>query len=155
MRFTASDELVAKIVPRSHGGFEEDALDEFTVDPRSFVPYGTVGENIGERVLMAVDVFGGTIRRFNRQGLSTVYEVYLFEHPSFLEELASSIGYDGFSRVSAPPPLGHDAYFSQIVDLVKRDLYHWLAKRDDDILNCSWGYLKAADQDRLILSIKP
>lgn len=72
----------------------------------------------------------------------------MFERESFLEELASSISYDDYDAAD-PTRLQNDAYFLEIVDLVKRDLYQRLKQNE---VKYHWGSVKASASGDLIVS---
>lgn len=127
MPFIASKELVQKVIPKS-----------YAIESNS-----KAGQLVGERILMAVDVVGGSENRLN-----WFNEFNLFEHESFLEELASSISYDGYDAAN-PSELKNDSYFSEIVDLVKRDLHQYIQQNE---VKYHWGSVKASDSGDVIVS---
>jgi len=123
-RFIASDELVQKIVPKS-----------YAIESGS-----KAGRHVGERILLAVDVIGGTQARLNRP--TGFNDFNLFEGESFLEELAESISYEGANPTN-------DGYFLEIVDLVKRDLYQYIKQNE---VKYYWGSVKASNSGDVIVS---
>lgn len=132
MSFIVSDELVQKITPKSYAGFSRR----------------NAGQLVGERILLAIDVIGGFERRLN----SGFKDFNLFEHESFLEELASTISYDGLKPGVDPSCLKKDSYLLEIADLVKRDLYQWVIKQNE--VKYSWGYVKASNHGGVLVSPK-
>ncbi len=134
MSFTVSEELVQKITPKSYTALRSDKASQF----------------IGERILLAIDVIGGLESRLNH--FKGFKEFNLFEHESFLGELASTISYDNFGQGAGPSSLKNDSYLLEIADLVKRDLYQWVKKQNE--VNFNWGYVKASDCGDLIISPK-
>ena len=130
-RFIVSDELVQRIVPKS-----------YTIESGS-----KAGRHVGERILLAIDAFGG--REYSLNHHQNFNEFSLFERGSFLEELAESISYDDYDQRDHTR-LQNDVYFLGIADLVKRDLYQYL-KQDDEV-RYYWGSVKASDSGDVIIS---
>lgn len=130
MSFTASEELVQKIVPKSY------AIED---NPEA-------SRLVGERILLAILVVGGRECRLNHP--KDFNEFNLFERESFLEELASSVSYDDYDQAN-PTRLKKDSYFLEIVDLVKRDLYQYIKQNE---VKCYWGSVKASNSGDVIVS---
>ncbi len=132
MSFIVSDELVQKITPKSYAGFSRR----------------NAGQLVGERILLAANVVGGLENRLNK--CNGFKDFNLFERERFLEELAKSISYDDYDAAN-PSSLKNDSFFSEIVDLVKRDLYQYLKQNE---VKYHWGYVKASNHGDVLVSPK-